>query len=238
MSPPPLGLKPALFCLPMSVYAHIQRLFTMRETLKKMLTRRGYELPVAVQAEMVEQFTTHYLATLPADVSADADLTRLSFCATRRTDGSACMVFFPNDVIRASLGIAPIRTLLTVMQEAQCSCGILVVACSLTAPAVAMLRDLELKGMHLTAFNEGEVLIDIYEHAKVPLHVPLSASEKAALLSQLKITEKQLPEMQRQDPMARYLGLRVGDVVRIHRVLPTVGHDISYRVVVNSEDFS
>lgn len=222
----------------MSVFAHIQRLYTMRETLKKMLMRRGYDLPGVVQAETVQQFTEHYLANLPVDVSADSDLTRFSFTATRRTDGSACMVFFPNDVVHASLGIAHIRTLVTVMQEQQCSCAILVVVGNLTAPAVAMLRDLEVKGIHLTAFSEGEVLIDIYEHAKVPLHVPLSASDKAALLDKLKITEKQLPEMQRHDPMARYLGLRVGDVVRIHRVLPTIGHDISYRVVVNSEDFN
>jgi DNA-directed RNA polymerase I, II, and III subunit RPABC1 len=81
------------------------------------------------------------------------------------------------------------------------------------------------------------LLVDIYEHDKVPRHVLLSSAEKADVLRQFKASERQLPEMQRHDPMARYLGLVVGDVVRIHRVSPTVGHDVYYRIVVNSEDF-
>lgn len=222
----------------MSFHSYTQRLFTMRCTLRKMLQRRGYTLPEELVGETQASFDALYSTALTTSAASDADvdlLRLLSFTVTKGAD--QLMVFFPTLTIKTSLGIAPIRLYVTTMQAQQCLQAILIVSTGLTAPAVSMLRELELQGKCITAFTENEVLIDIYEHEKVPLHVPLSADEKAALLQQMRITEKQLPEMQRQDPMARYLGLRVGDVVRIHRASATVGHDIYYRIVVNSEDF-
>lgn len=140
--------------------------------------------------------------------------------------------------IHTNLGIAPIRSYVSTMKERGCVSAILVVCGSLTSPAVSMLRELESQSLFIAAFNESDLLVDIYEHEKVPLHEPLSADEKAAVLAQFKISGKQLPEMQRHDPMARYLGLKVGDVVRIRRVSPTTGFDLYYRIVVNSEDFN
>lgn len=200
--------------------------------------RRGYVLPAELETETQTSFDALYTCALTSTATSEADIDMLRLLSfTVHKQAEPLMVFFPTLTIKTSLGIAPIRLYVTTMQSQQCSQAILIVSAGLTAPAVSMLRELELQGKCITAFTENEVLIDIYEHEKVPLHIPLSPDEKQALLRQLRITDKQLPEMQRHDPMARYLGLRVGDVVRIHRVSATVGHDIYYRVVVNSEDF-
>lgn len=223
----------------MNFHSYTQRLFTIRCTLRKMLHRRGYTIPFELDGETQESFDALYnnASTSLATSDADVDLLRLlSFSVCK--DGQQLMVFFPTLTIKTSLGIAPIRLYVTSMQSQNCTQAILILSAGLTAPAVSMLRELELQGKSITAFIENEVLIDIYEHEKVPLHVPLSVAEKTELLRTMRITDKQLPEMQKQDPMARYLGLRVGDVVRIHRVSATVGHDIYYRIVVNSEDFA
>lgn len=220
------------------MYLETQRLYTVRCTLQKMLQRRGYTVPPDLVSETPDTIEKHYLAMLmhDADGGGDAELHYMSFYATRGDDVLA--VFFPNMTIHTNLGIAPIRSYVSTMKERGCVSAILVVCGSLTSPAVSMLRELESQSLFIAAFNESDLLVDIYEHEKVPLHEPLSADEKAAVLAQFKISGKQLPEMQRHDPMARYLGLKVGDVVRIRRVSPTTGFDLYYRIVVNSEDFN
>jgi DNA-directed RNA polymerase I, II, and III subunit RPABC1 len=224
----------------MSVYLEAHRFYTIRCTLRKMLRRRGYTLPVDVESETPERVEQLYLSSLLPDMDGgsvtDAELYYMSFYAIKGDDVLA--VFFPNVTIHTNLGIAPIRSYVSTMKERGCSSAIIVVCGSLTSPAVSMLRELEGQNLFITAFNECELLVDIYEHEKVPLHEPLSAADKAAVLAQWKLTGRQLPEMQRHDPMARYLGLKVGDVVRIRRVSPTTGFDLYYRIVVNSEDFN
>jgi DNA-directed RNA polymerase I, II, and III subunit RPABC1 len=146
-------------------------------------------------------------------------------------------VFFPSDTDRTNLGIGPIREFVNIMERTHCTKALLVVYESLTAPAVLMLKDLELKGLVITFFAENELLYDIYEHVRVPRHVLLSPSEKNELLRELKVTEDLLPRIQKHDPMARYMGLDVGNVVRIERYSATTGRDVYYRVVVDSENF-
>lgn len=149
------------------------------------------------------------------------------------------MVFFPNDSDRSNLGISPIREFVSCMKAHACAHAILVVFEGLTSPAVFMLRDLEAQhDIHITFFAEKELLYDIFEHKYVPRHELLDEAEKQRLAQELKVaTLDLLPHIQKHDPVARYMGLAVGDVVRIHRFSATVGRDVYYRVVVDSEDF-
>ena len=38
------------------------------------------------------------------------------------------------------------------------------------------------------------------------------------------------PKIQINDPMARYLGLSKGDMIRVERTIPNLGHNTMYRI--------
>ncbi len=72
----------------------------------------------------------------------------------------------------------------------------------------------------------------ILSHEYVPEHRLLSVEEAVEVLRRLGVKPWQLPKMSVNDPIARMLGAKPGDLVEIKRKSPTGGEAIYYRLVV------
>lgn len=113
---------------------------------------------------------------------------------------------------------------------------ILVVEHGLSGPAASQipLINAETKQMHVEYFKDSELVIDITEHELVPDHTLLTEQQKKTLLNRYKLKETQLPKIQITDPVARYLGLKRGEVVKITRASETAGKYVTYRICIDS----
>lgn len=91
-------------------------------------------------------------------------------------------------------------------------------------------KTLQQNGGMLQVFTLKELLYNPSKHVLVPEHKKLTEEEAKEVLDKYMIKSKaQLPQIHRTDVMARWLGLRHGDVVRITRFNPTSGEYYYYR---------
>jgi DNA-directed RNA polymerase I, II, and III subunit RPABC1 len=117
------------------------------------------------------------------------------------------------------------------MQEARADSGIIVISGVLSIQAKQKLADINIE-LQVECFNISELMVNITEHTYVPKHILLTAEQKKELLKRYRIKENQLPKILRNDPVAKYLGLKRGDVVKIIRDSETAGRYVTYRITI------
>jgi DNA-directed RNA polymerase I, II, and III subunit RPABC1 len=185
-----------------------------------MLNKRGYIVPEAELSMTTDDFRNKF-----GDSPSRETLTIL----VEKTDDSTeqLFVFFPDE---EKVGVKPIKTYCERMKSEQVLKAIIVVKVNLTPFAKQAIREMSQRGYKVEYFRDAELLVDITEHKLVPEHVLLSPQQKQELLARYRLKETQLPKIQLADPVARYLGLKVGEVVKIVRPSETAGRYITYRI--------
>jgi DNA-directed RNA polymerase I, II, and III subunit RPABC1 len=129
-----------------------------------------------------------------------------------------------------NVGIKQLKQFAQLLDEKKYFTGVFVTGANVTPSALKIIPSL--LPTVLEIFKEDDLLVNISKHELVPKHVLLSAEEKRYLLSRYRLKETQLPRIRIDDPMAKYLGLRRAQVVKIIRKSETAGRYASYRWVI------
>ncbi|CAJ0929302.1 unnamed protein product [Ranitomeya imitator] len=174
-------------------------------------------------------------------------------------------VFFPEE---PKVGIKTIKMYCQRMQEENITRAIIVVQQGMTPSAKQSLVDMAPKYI-LEQFLQQELLINITEHEVssesyrktednkdgallsfmlsfnlfqlVPEHVVMTKDEVTELLARYKLRESQLPRIQAGDPVARYFGLKRGQVrdiaVLVHFHKKSISCGLGHKLLCDADLF-
>ena len=198
------------------------KLFRIRKTVCKMLNARGYLVAQAELDRDKDSFTEEF----GEDPRRDALTLQFDL---REDPTQHIFVFFPDE---EKVGVKTIKEYAKRMKDEQVNRAIIVVQQSLTTFARQSLLECQAQKFYIEQFQEAELLVNITDHVLVPEHILLSDEQKRVLLDRYKVKETQLPRIQMHDPVARYFGMRRGQVVRIIRPSETAGRYVTYRLCV------
>ena len=180
----------------------------------------------------------HFISVIKQTIRLDSDIEndRVAVFFIRGTDKKVTVYYCIHNQINA----ATFESKLTTMQGEGMKRVILVFGGDLTSDAKKVCIMVVNYGQKLNGFSssmivehfsEDELVVDITEHELVPEHQLLKPQEKAYLLKQYGLEERQLPQIQKRDPIARYFGAQKGQVFRIVRKSETAGKYVTYRIV-------
>jgi len=195
------------------------RLFRVYKTISAMLGKRGYMVPREMRDMTPASFTERF-----GEFPTREGLTILVEKAD--DESNQLFVFFPED---EKVGVKPIKVYTDRMKEEGVSNAILVLRVDITPFAKQAVQEVS-DSFRIEHFKEAELLVDITDHKLVPEHQLLSQNEKLELLKRYRLKETQLPRIQENDPVAKYYGMRRGNVVKIIRPSETAGRYVTYRI--------
>lgn len=197
----------------------ITLLYRVRKTVLQMLKDRGYIVSEKKLAETKQEFQESY------NGSRDS----LNTLAKKRKaedgdDEAKIFVFFPdNDKLNSDT----IKQISLMMLQHNVYNSIIVYK---STTQISRRELEELKPCEIELFQQSELLVNITEHELVPKHLVLSESEKHELLKKYRVKDSQLPKIQVEDPIAKYYGVKRGQVMKIVRASETAGRYVTYRL--------
>jgi DNA-directed RNA polymerase subunit H (RpoH/RPB5) len=127
------------------------------------------------------------------------------------------------------VGVAIVKDIARDMEEAQAQEGVLVGGSRFTPAARKFARASRVELVEGTYSS-----FDLFQHELVPKHTIINDDEIKMVLKHFSIKKPQLPRILRDDPAAKVLGAKAGQVIRIERDSPTAGRTFYYRLVVES----
>ncbi|PCH42340.1 DNA-directed RNA polymerase RPB5 subunit [Wolfiporia cocos MD-104 SS10] len=198
------------------------RLWKVNRTIHELVEDRGFQVSDDEINMDLATFRQHY-----ANVSGSVDRTPLHFFTNHRNNPMTQMYVYFSD--EKSVGVKTMRKMLSILEEKNIQQGIIVFPGTMTPSARKVIQAMASQ-YKIEEFSESDLLVNITHHTLVPRHEVLSPEEKKELLETYRLKETQLPRIQMADPVARYYGLKRGNVVKITRPSETAGRYASYRI--------
>ncbi|CAE5967526.1 unnamed protein product [Arabidopsis arenosa] len=201
----------------------IKQLFLVQKTLMQMLKDRGYSIEDSEITMTLGEFIEKYGENMKRKAL-------VTLKAKKNDDNDKLYIFFPN---KPKVGVAEMKKYINRLKSENVFRAILVMQDIKEFSRQAQLSiGAAYPKFHIEVFQEKELIVNVNHHVFVPEHQALTTEEKQNFLERYTVKENQLPRIHVTDPIARYFGLKRGEVVKITRQSETSGRYITYRYVI------
>jgi DNA-directed RNA polymerases I, II, and III subunit RPABC1 len=95
---------------------------------------------------------------------------------------------------------------------------------------IKLIEDHSSSETRIQVFEARALEFNISHHELVPKHEVVNNNDVPAILQMFNAKKKDMPNILHTDPMAKYLDVRPGELVRITRPSPTAGEYVFYRM--------
>ncbi|CAM6125902.1 unnamed protein product [Calypogeia fissa] len=199
------------------------RLYLIRRTVLQMLRDRGYQVGDMEIAMSREDFWQKFGNNIKRP-----ELETVRPKIANPTD--QIFVFFPEE---AKVGVTVIKRYAEIMKEHKVKLAILVLQRKLTLYGRQSISEMSGK-YRIEVFQEAELLVNIKDSVLVPEHHVLTDDEKKTIMASFNASSAQMPRLLEDDPVARYFGLKKGQMVKIVRRGQNAADSdsVSYRLLV------
>ena len=199
---------------------NIHRLYKARCTMRTMMRDRDY---VPMQ-EQWDQNASDFLR-MHTTMSNYIALT------IRAWKGETLLLaFFPPD---GKLRVSVVRDICEYAKECRCNHFLIVYADTITSFTRTMIMNYRSdNNCRIETFSLDQLQYNVTEHELVPPHRVLGQEEQKHVLKKLQSKAEQLPKILASDPLVKWYGARVGQVIEIKRSSPDGFFYKAYRVVI------
>ena len=193
--------------------------FRVRQTAMEMLEDRGYNVSIDDKNLSYEEFTNRldeYAINLVAPHKLNpVKIAYVSFILDSKS-------FSKKDLVAMKLMIDETYT--------SNDMSVIIIVQDKPTPQIAkeLLND-EYKSYEI--FLMKNLMINITHHEIVSKHILLKPEEIEKVLEEYQTVRSQLPKLLVTDPVAKYYGMKAGDVCKIIRQSPMTGESYYYRIV-------
>ena len=200
-----------------------ENMFAAFKTTIEMMEDREYFVPQNLKNLTREDFNEKYTQFKNDNA--------LIFIFDHLHNQKKILVYFVNTPVQIS--VSDVTTFARIIRDKEVGNGVIISFKSLQTSAEKIIREINIDdNYNIEYFNIDELIVNISKHVLVPKHVNCSEEEKKKVLSYYRAKESQLPKILQTDPMARYLGARKGNLIKIERKSQTAGQYIMYRLVI------
>ena len=196
------------------------RILIAYTTVLELLTDRGYTIPQRLKFETVEALEKKF-----------KDRNSIELQVKKKNDpADNIVIYFFGDPKPINIAFFRSRYKEVIANKVKSSIFISREPNAFTSTSLRELR--KNLGNSVTVFNEKELAFNITKHSLVPRHELLSEEEKQQVLEMHQATAEQFPRLYISDPVSKYYGYQLGQLIRIHRKSESAGNYSHYRLVV------
>jgi DNA-directed RNA polymerase I, II, and III subunit RPABC1 len=205
----------------------ILNIFRVRRTVLQMLRDRGYL--VFDTKDDLNMSRVDFEAKFVKNYKIIREQLEIKRPKWNSTSNKLLAAFVEGEKDKSTIGVKSIRGYCERIKQDNYNNVILILHGRLTPHAKQAVSAINSGLDKIEYFSEAELIVNITEHNLVPKHEILSVEETKCLLKRYSLKETQLPRIQKNDPVARYLGLQKNQIVKVIRPSETAGRYITYR---------